>query len=327
MQTNKPSIIFAGTPDFAAAHLQGLVEAGFDVPLVLSQPDARVGRGRKTMPTAVKAYAQSRGIDVAQPLSLKDNAEIQSLLQSHQPTWMVVVAYGLLIPKVILQIPTMGCLNVHGSLLPRWRGAAPVQRAIEAQDSVTGICIMQMDEGLDTGPVRKRVQTAIKPFETSSILIDRLAPLGVSALLAVLQEPEQYPPESQAAQGVTYAHKIRKTEKSIDWTLSADQLEAKLRALQPWPGVMVETGCFQFKILKAFVLKKEHSQGKLLKPGTVGRVSPAGIEVACGTGRQRLVLEVIQLAGSKPVNVSAFLNGNPEYFQTGDLLCDPVSVA
>lgn len=320
-KNNRPDkIIFAGTPVFAATHLQVLHEAGFDIPLVLTQPDAQVGRGRKTTPTPVKAYALLQGLTVAQPEKLRDNQTLFHQLQDIQPDWMIVVAYGLIIPADILAIPKYGCLNVHGSLLPRWRGAAPVQRAIEAQDEKTGVCIMQMDEGLDTGAVRHRVETSIED-ETAGELLDRLAPLGAEALLQVLDSPEAYPPVPQPLDGITYADKINKNEKQISWTQSAHALSAKIRALQPWPCVSVQAGRYDFKILQAHAARHQLEQ----PVGTVTNVDQSGISVAVGDGRDRLLIKRLQLAGGKPTAIKDFLNGKPDYFSKGDRFMDTVT--
>ena len=314
--SNQPRIIFAGTPGFAAKHLQGLHEAGFEIPLVLTQPDAKVGRGRKLKPTDVKAYAVEHGIPVAQPEKVKGDQEVLALLQEVDADWMVVVAYGLILPKAVLDIPRYGCLNVHGSILPRWRGAAPIQRAIEARDVETGICIMQMDEGLDTGPVRHQSVLKIKK-ETSEQLLDALAPLGVKALIEVLQAPDAFPPQEQSKDGVAYAEKVRKNEKNIDWSIPSLDLEAKIRALQSWPGVSVITHKFQFKLLQAEVVNQSNT---FVQPGTITDISPEGIVIGCGDGHDRLRIERIQLAGSKPVFVRDFINGKPGFFQSGDFL-------
>lgn len=309
-------IIFAGTPEFAVTHLQGLHGAGFHIPLVLTQPDGRVGRGRKTTPTPVKAYALEHGLTVAQPERLKDNQDMIATLRHIDADWMIVVAYGLLLPVAVLESTKNGCLNVHGSLLPRWRGAAPVQRAIEARDTQTGICIMQMNQGLDTGPIRHQLTMPITQ-ETSETLLNAMALLGVQGLLDVLNDPSAYPPCPQSDEGVTYAEKISKREKQVDWRFSALELEAKVRALQPWPCLSVNTDRFQFKILQCCI-------GYLsLGAYPVGRVlsiSNEGIEVACGDGCDRILLQTIQLSGGKPVAIRDFLNGKPDFFKVGDFL-------
>lgn len=311
-----PRLVFAGTPEFAAVHLKGLCEAGFQVDLVLTQPDGKVGRGRKTKPTPVKAYALEQGIEVLQPEKLRGNTEFLERLQNLQPDFMVVVAYGLIIPRDILEAPTFGCLNVHGSILPRWRGAAPVQRAIESLDPETGVCIMQMDEGLDTGAVRHQIKTPICG-ETSPELLDKLAVLGVQGIVDVLRDPAQFPPIAQSEQGVNYAHKILKTEKHIDWNLSAEALSAKVRALQPWPNVMVETADHCFKILETNALAQSTS---VVKPGVIIHVDQSGILIACGDGRERLLVQKVQLAGGKPIFIRDFLNGKSDYFNEGQSL-------
>lgn len=311
-----PRIVFAGTPDFAAAHLKALCEAGFPVDLVLTQPDGQVGRGRKTKPTPVKAYALEQNIEVIQPEKLRGNIEVLQRLQNLKPDFMVVVAYGLLIPLEILETPLNVCLNVHGSILPRWRGAAPVQRAIEFQDAHTGVCIMQMDEGLDTGPVRHQKTIPITR-ENSIQLLHKLADIGAQALLDVLRAPEQFPAKPQSDQGISYAEKILKAEKKIDWNLSALALDAKVRALQPWPTVIIETELHHFKILETEPLLGDWQQ---LKPGVVAEINQSGLVVACGNGRERICVRQLQLAGGKPMFIRNFINGKPDYFQTGQSL-------
>ncbi len=312
---NKQKLIFAGTPEFAAEHLKGLIAAGHEIALVLTQPDARVGRGRKTKPTPVKAVAIEHDIPVLQPESLKNNDEVLDQIKSINPEFMIVVAYGLLIPMAFLDAPVQGCLNVHGSILPRWRGAAPVQRAIESMDAESGVCVMQMDVGLDTGPVRHQINLPIER-QTSAELLDQLAVIGVDSLLEVLEAPASFPPVAQPEEGVTYAHKIHKSEKTINWTLSAKALDAKVRALQPWPSVMVENESYAFKILEA----QPAANGASSEPGTIIAVDAKGIEVAAGDGSERLLIQKIQVSGGKPVNVKDFLHGKPDYFQKGQSL-------
>ena len=227
-------VIFAGTPDFAAAALAAIVAAGHDVSLVLTQPDRPAGRGMNLMPSPVKKLAQAHGLEVFQPLSLK-NTEAQERIAAQQADVMVVAAYGLILPQVVLDMPRFGCINIHASLLPRWRGAAPIQRALLAGDAETGVCIMQMEAGLDTGPVLLRGAFAITPSDTTASLHDRLAELGARLVVEALPLLP-LPAQPQPIEGVTYAHKIEKAEALIDWRRSAAELDRHIRAFNPFPG-------------------------------------------------------------------------------------------
>ena len=237
--TALPTVVFAGTPAFAAFALEALLDAGSAVPLVLTQPDRPAGRGLKLMPSAVKRLALARGIEVFQPPSLKHDAAAIERLRRTPHDVMVVAAYGLILPRAVLDIAPLGCLNIHASLLPRWRGAAPIQRAILAGDDKTGVCIMRMEEGLDTGPVLLREEIAILPNDTAATLHDRLMQAGARAIvqvLAGLTRPGALTGAPQAATGVTYAAKISKDEAALDFTLPAAQLARQLRAFDPFPG-------------------------------------------------------------------------------------------
>jgi methionyl-tRNA formyltransferase len=305
-------VVFAGTPEFAQVALAQLLAAGFRVPLVLTQPDRPAGRGLKLNPSPVKALALEHGIAVAQPRSLRldgkypdDAAQARAALQAAQADVVVVAAYGLILPQWVLDLSRLGCLNIHGSLLPRWRGAAPIHRAIEAGDSETGITIMQMDAGLDTGDMLLVESLRIADDESTATLHDRLAPLGgrliVEALeLAACGGLHRTP---QPAQGVTYAHKIDKAEAAIDWRQPAEVIERRLRAFDPFPGATAVLGDVTLKCWRA---RSVPGNGV---PGTVRVVSGDGITVACGQGA--LQLTELQRAGGKRLAAQPFLQGMP----------------
>ena len=304
-------VAFAGTPEFAAAALERLLAAGFEVPLVLTQPDRPAGRGMKLTPSPVKALAVPRGIPVAQPRSLRldgkypdDAAGAQAALQAARPDVMVVAAYGLILPQWVLDLPARGCLNIHASLLPRWRGAAPIHRAIEAGDARTGITIMQMDAGLDTGDMLLVEAIDIAPDDTTARLHDRLAALGgrliVEALeLAACGGLTRTP---QPAEGVTYAHKIEKAEAAIDWSLPASTLEPRIRAFDPFPGASTQLDGETVKLWRARVATGTG------EPGRVLAVTDEHITVACGTGA--LDLLELQRPGGKRVSARQFLQAH-----------------
>lgn len=297
----KPSIIFAGTPDFAAASLQAIVAAGFDVPLVLTQPDRPSGRGMKQQSSPVKQLALSLELDFQQPTSLKD-PEIQAHIRDIHADVMVVAAYGLLLPQSVLTIPRYGCLNIHASLLPRWRGAAPIQRAIEAGDSETGICIMQMDAGLDTGAILSRHLYPIGENDTAAQVHDGLMALGAKAIVANLQHLDQLKPTPQPETGVTYAHKLSKAEAQINWHRSADEINRQIRAFNPVPGSWT---LWQDKPLKIWRAQVVEGSGQ---PGTIVQSDEHHLIVACGS--KALSIELLQKAGSKAMPVNAFQAGN-----------------
>jgi methionyl-tRNA formyltransferase len=299
-------VAYAGTPEFARVALQAILDAGFPVPLVLTQPDRPAGRGMKLQPSAVKQLALERGIPVAQPRSLRldgkypeDAAAARETLLAARADVMVVAAYGLILPRWVLDLPPRGCLNIHGSLLPRWRGAAPIQRAVEAGDARTGIAIMQMDEGLDTGDTLLVQALDIAPDETSATLHDRLAALGASAIVQALRELDRLPREPQPAEGVCYAHKIEKAEGAIDWTLPAAVLERRVRAFDPFPGMSFNLDGQAVKLWRA-ALRPELSGA----PGTVLRADGQEVVVACGEGA--LSLLELQRPGGKRLPVRAF---------------------
>lgn len=274
-------LIFAGTPPFAAAALEALHVADHDIAMVLTQPDRPAGRGMKLAESAVGQMAARLGLRVMKPINLKD-PETQQMLASIHPEVMIVAAYGLLLPQAVLDIPGHGCLNIHGSLLPRWRGAAPVQRAILAGDSHTGIDIMRMEAGLDTGPVLLQKVLAIEAHETSATLFEKLTRLGATAIVEALDRIDALTPEPQAEEGVTYAHKLNRAEAPIDWTRPAVEIDRQIRAFDPFPGAEASFGASPLKIWGAVIISAEGT------PGTVLEVSAAGPVVACGTGALRL---------------------------------------
>jgi methionyl-tRNA formyltransferase len=308
-------IIFAGTPEFAAVHLSALINSEHEVIAVYSQPDRPAGRGKKLQPSPVKQVALEHNIEVYQPLNFKDPADIAEL-NALQADVMIVVAYGLLLPQAVLDAPKYGCLNVHASLLPRWRGAAPIQRCIEAGDKVTGITIMQMDAGLDTGAMLHKVSTGIALDETGGSLHDRLASLGPDSLLTTLAQLQAgtLQPEQQNDALANYAHKLKKEEALLDWSQSAETLALRVRAFNPFPMAYSLLGNERSRVLQASAIDKVTQ----LQPGTIASVSAKGIEVACADGVLRL--EQIQLAGKKAMMVADVINGQPTLFQPNYVL-------
>lgn len=313
------NIIFAGTPDFAAQHLQALLASQHRVIAVYTQPDKPAGRGKKLQPSAVKQLALAHNLPIFQPKSLRKEEAQQQLAQLNADV-MVVVAYGLILPKAVLAMPRLGCLNVHGSLLPRWRGAAPIQRAIWAGDEQTGVTIMQMDEGLDTGDMLYKVSCEISKDETSASLYQKLATLAPQALIEVLDHLEEgkYPSQAQQNEFSNYAEKLSKEEAKLDWSSSAAQLERCIRAFNPWPISWLETTDAQgnkqiLKVYQATVLPHQNQTA-----GTVLQVNKQGIQIATADG----VLNITQLqpAGKKPMTVQDFLNGRSDWFEVGKQL-------
>ena len=293
-------IVFAGTPHFAAVSLTALAVAGHDIALVLTQPDRPAGRGMRLTPCAVAQEAQRLGCKLAQPATLR-NAESEELIRAVGADVMVVAAYGQLLPPNILALPRHGCLNVHASLLPRWRGAAPVARAIEAGDAETGVCIMQMDAGLDTGPVILERRIAIAADDTSASLTEKLATHGAQCLTEVLANfPWQA--RSQPAEGATYAKKIGKAEAHIDWSRPATEIERRLRAFDPFPGAESVCDGASLKIWRAQLVKSAGG----LPPGTVID-SGGGLVVQCG--EDALALQIVQRPGGKRLPIEQFLRG------------------
>ncbi|MDK2778222.1 MAG: methionyl-tRNA formyltransferase [Pseudomonadota bacterium] len=308
-------ILFAGTPDFAAVHLRALIESEHEVIGVYSQPDRPAGRGKKLQPSPVKQVALEHQLPVYQPLNFKDPAAVEQL-QSLQADVMIVVAYGLILPQNVLDAPRYGCLNVHASLLPRWRGAAPIQRCIEAGDKVTGITIMQMDAGLDTGDMLSKVTTGISADDTGGSLHDRLADMGPAALLATLQKLEagELQPEQQNDAQACYAHKLSKQEALLDWSQPAATLALRVRAFNPFPMAYTLLGDERIRVLMAEPLTKVTH----LLPGTIANVSAQGLDVACAEGVLRITR--LQLAGKKPMSVAEVILGHPQLFQPNHML-------
>lgn len=307
-------LIFAGTPEFAARHLQALLEhGGHDIVAVYSQPDRPAGRGKKLQASPVKQLALAHHLPVYQPLNFK-SAEALSELQSHHADLMVVVAYGLILPQSVLDAPRLGCINVHASLLPRWRGAAPIQRAIEAGDRETGVTIMQMEAGLDTGPMLLKTHCTIDDEDNAASLHDRLAEQGGPALLdalAKLQSAELIA-EIQDDSQSCYAPKISKEEAQIDWREDAKTLCRKIRAFNPFPVSFTHLGAERLKIQRAAALD---AQGA---PGTIVAADAGGIAVACGQGA--ILIQELQLPGARAMSAKEILNARADRFAVGTLL-------
>ncbi len=303
-------LVFAGTPEFAAVALDALLAAGHELVGVLTQPDRPAGRGLKLQASAVKQRAMAAGLPVAQPQGLRldgkyavDAQAAQQQLQAWAPELMVVAAYGLILPRWVLTLPPRGCLNIHGSLLPRWRGAAPIHRAIEAGDAQTGITLMQMDEGLDTGAMLLKAITPIEPEDSTASLHDRLARLGADLTVRGIAHLDSLLPEAQPADGICYAHKIDKAEAQIDWAQDAAQIERRLRAFDPFPGAFAELADETLKVWRGRVAQGQGQPGQFLG------MQADGPEIACGLGS--LVLTELQRPGAKRgpgFQVAQFLN-------------------
>ena len=305
-------IVFAGTPEFAVPSLLA-ADARNEVVAVYTQPDRPAGRGRALAASPVKQAALERGLAVRQPETLK-GADVQDALRALEPDLMIVVAYGLLLPQNVLDIPRFGCWNVHASLLPRWRGAAPIQRAIQAGDTQTGVCLMQMEKGLDTGPVLLRQATPIAAEDTGGALHDRLAGLGAQVLadgLGLLRAGMRPVPEPQSDAGATYARKLEKAEARLDWSRPARELADTVRAFDPWPVAEAEVAGERLRIHAASPLALAHGQA----PGTVLFAGRNGIDVACGDGALRL--QRVQRAGGRAIDVADYLNARSDLRSAG----------
>jgi methionyl-tRNA formyltransferase len=307
-------VVFAGTPDFAAVALKALHEAGFEIALVLTQPDRPAGRGMQLQASSVKQYAVAHGMPVAQPVSLRTDSRIEenarqardavAQLAATPHDVMVVAAYGLILPRQVLDIPPRGCINIHGSLLPRWRGAAPIHRAIEAGDAETGITIMRMEEGLDTGPMLLKRAVPIGAHDTTGALHDTLAALGGAMIVEALRGLDGLQAVVQPEAGVTYAAKIAKDEAALDWSLPADALARKVRAFNPFPGAVAVLGDTPIKVWRAEAAECSAAD----RPGQLIAADPAhGVVVACQGGALRLL--ELQKPGGKRLPAAEFLKG------------------
>ncbi len=296
-------VVFMGTPDFSVPVLEALVEAGHDIVCVYCQPPRPAGRGKKMRPSPVQARAEALGLKIRHPKSLK-NPEEQQKFAALEPDIAVVVAYGLILPQAVLDAPAKGCLNIHASLLPRWRGAAPIHRAIMAGDQQTGVCIMQMEAGLDTGPVLLRRATPITQQDTTAILHDRLSEMGAGLIVEALAKLPALEPESQPDQGVTYAEKIDKSEARIDWRRPAEDVDRLIRGLSPFPGAWCEMEGERVKLLQSRVTPGSGAAGQVLE----------GFQIACGQGAVEIL--TAQRQGKRPMQTQELLKG----FQLPDRL-------
>ncbi|KIP93835.1 MULTISPECIES: methionyl-tRNA formyltransferase [Pseudomonas] len=306
-------IVFAGTPEFAAAHLKALLDTPHQIIAVYTQPDRPAGRGQKLMPSPVKQLALEHDIAVLQPPSLRD-AAAQAELAALAPDLLVVVAYGLILPQVVLDIPRFGCINSHASLLPRWRGAAPIQRAVQAGDAESGVTVMQMEAGLDTGPMLLKVRTPITADDTGGSLHDRLAELGPPAVVDAIAglASGTLMGEVQDDAQANYAHKLNKDEARLDWSRTADELERLIRAFNPWPICHSTLNDAPLKVLAA---RLADGQGQ---PGEILAASKDGLTVACGASA--LLLTRLQLPGGKALNFADLYNSRREQFAVGTVL-------
>jgi methionyl-tRNA formyltransferase len=310
-------IIFAGTPMFAAQHLQALLDAKYDVVAVYTQPDRPSGRGNKVTASEVKTLALSHNLPVYQPASLKSE-EAQQALSAIGSDLMIVVAYGLILPTAVLEAPKLGCINVHGSILPKWRGAAPIQRSIWAGDKQTGVTIMQMDEGLDTGDILSIHRLDIEANDTSSLLYEKLAHLGPKALVETLSKFDELKPIKQDDSKATHAAKLSKPEAYLDWQLPSLQLERNVRAFNPWPVAWFEHAGKPIKVWQAKHESLGENQRSLHQAGKILSFDKGGLKVACSEGV--LVIEKLQLAGKKPQEITQIVNGQANLFTVNSIL-------
>ena len=300
-------VVFAGTPEFAVPCLRAAQRAA-DVVAVYTQPDRPAGRGRQIAASPVKIEALAHGMTVMQPENFK-SPYARDGLREFQPDLMIVVAYGLILPQSVLDISKYGCWNVHASLLPRWRGAAPIQRAIEAGDTQSGVCLMQMEKGLDTGPVLLSLTTPISAVDTGGMLHDRLAALGAEVVedgLKLLRAGIRVQPQAQPVEGVTYAHKLDKAEARLDWTLPAERLAAKVRAFTPWPICEADIAGEKLRVHAAIALPLAHH----VAPGSVLAANKSGLDIACGEGALRLLS--VQREGGRAIAVADYLNARSQ---------------
>lgn len=324
MSDTSLNIIFAGTPEFAAEHLKALIGSRHKVIAVYSQPDRPAGRGKKLTASPVKEVALTHGIPVYQPLNFKSD-EAKAELAALNADLMVVVAYGLILPKAVLDTPRLGCINVHASILPRWRGAAPIQRAIEAGDSETGVTIMQMDVGLDTGDMLIKAFCPILATDTGGILHDRLLTIGTPALLEALDQIQSGStnPIKQGDSLSNYAPKLHKEEAVLNWHLSAIELERKVRAFNPFPVAHTKpAGESDDSRIRVWMAKATEKSSDAAILGTITQITNDGLWVACAQGQ--LIVEKLQLPGKKPMNVGEILRGHPDLFKVGDVFEQPV---
>jgi len=335
MSLNQPlNIVFAGTPDFSASILAALLKQGHFISAVYCQPDRRVGRGKKLALGSVKTLALENNIAVEQPVRFNQELDDQGLtplekLRSYQPDLMIVVAYGLILPESVLSVPKYGCVNIHASLLPRWRGAAPIQRAIEAGDTETGITIMQMDKGLDTGNMLLKKACPILPTDTGSILHDRLADVGCDLINDFLKDFSQSqgsplsPGEVQNDSLATYAHKLSKAEAEIDWSEFAVNIERKIRAFNAWPVSYTYIGENRLRIWQASLSDDKFSYDK---SGQIIRVDKNGIVVGCGDGNA-IIIKQLQADGSRAMSVAEMLNSKSQWFEGEPIFGKLVDIA
>jgi methionyl-tRNA formyltransferase len=310
MPAQRLRLVFAGTPDFAVPGLRACLDSHSEMVAVYTQPDRQSGRGRKLGSGPVKQAALAAGVPIEQPASLK-SAEAQRRLRDYAPDLLVVIAYGLILPKAVLAIPRLGCWNVHASLLPRWRGAAPIQRAILAGDSETGVCLMQMEAGLDAGPVLLSARTPIAPDDTGGSLHDRLAELGAQVLadgLRRVSRGETLAATPQPAESVTYANKLDKAEAKLDCTRPAAELERKVRAFDPWPVAEAEIAGERVRVWRALALPSPES--RVPSPGQIVAASKHGVDIACGEGVLRILK--LQRPGGRVIGAADYLNARPE---------------
>ncbi|MFC3094206.1 methionyl-tRNA formyltransferase [Alteromonas sediminis] len=304
-------IIFAGTPDFAARHLQALLDANYDVVAVYTQPDRPAGRGKKLKPSEVKTLALTHDLPVCQPENFKDTSA-QETLAKWDADIMVVVAYGIILPRIILDTPRLGCINVHGSLLPKWRGAAPIQRAIWAGDEETGVTIMQMDAGLDTGAMLHKHAIPIEPNDTSASLYDKLSVVGPTALVEALNNVANWKPEAQSDSQATYAKKLSKEEAKINWSLGATQLSRNVRAFNPWPVSWFELNNTAIKVWSLTVTSQsceDYSPGEIIQAGRDG--------LLVATSDYAVKIEHIQIPGKKAAPFFDVYNARQAWFEPG----------